>query len=149
MKIKEGYLYHIKNEFFDYINDENLMINHEEGKKRPTYFAIKDKDILWFIPLSSKIKKYQKIVDNKIKKYGECNTILIRNVLGNKSAILIQNAFPTIEKYINHIHIANGIPAKVGDALKKEILYNFKYLMKLKKNGNNLFFTNIDNILNK
>lgn len=133
MKIKEGYLYHIKNEFFDYINDENLMINHEEGKKRPTYFAIKDKDILWFIPLSSKIKKYQKIVDNKIKKYGECNTILIRNVLGNKSAILIQNAFPTIEKYINHIHIANGIPAKVGDALKKEILYNFKYIMKLKK----------------
>ena len=29
MKIKTGYIYHIKNEFFDRINDKGLMINHE------------------------------------------------------------------------------------------------------------------------
>ena len=46
MKIETGYLYHIKDEFFDVVNDENLMANHEKGKKRPTYFTIKDKDIL-------------------------------------------------------------------------------------------------------
>ena len=33
MKIKTGYLYHIKDEFFDIVNDENLMTNHERGKK--------------------------------------------------------------------------------------------------------------------
>ena len=49
MKVQTGYLYHIKDEFFDIVNDENLMTNHERGKKRPTYFTIKDKDILWFI----------------------------------------------------------------------------------------------------
>ena len=65
MKVKTGYLYHIKDSFFDIVNDDNLMTNHERGKKRPTYFAIKD--ILWFIPISSKIDKYQKIIDNKIK----------------------------------------------------------------------------------
>ena len=50
MIVQTGYLYHIKDEFFDIIQDENLMTNHECGKKRPTYFTIKDNDILWFIP---------------------------------------------------------------------------------------------------
>ena len=94
MKIKEGYLYHIKDEFFDIVNDENIMTNHEKGKKRPTYFTIREEEgILWFIPLSSKIYKYKKIVDRKIKKYGKCDTILIRKITNRESAILIQNAF--------------------------------------------------------
>lgn len=142
MKVQTGYLYHIKDEFFNVVNDENLMTNHECGKKRPTYFTIKDKNILWFIPLSSKIEKYQKIVNNKIKKYGRCDTILIRKILGKDSVILLQNAFPTLEKYIDHIHLLdNGKPAKVIDSLKKEILQNFKYLLKLKSLNINLLFT--------
>lgn len=149
MKLKPGYIYHIKNEFFDIIDDKNLMINHERGRKRPTYFAIKDKDILWFIPLSSKTTKYQKIIDKKIKKYGFCNTILIRKILNTKSAILIQNAFPTLEKYINHIHTVDGKEVKVIDSLQEEILHNFKYIMKLKKKGINLFFADTDKILEK
>ena len=43
------------------------MINHENGHARPTYFTIKDKDILWFIPLSSKVYKYKPIIDKKLK----------------------------------------------------------------------------------
>ena len=33
MEVKTGYLYHIKDEFFSIVNDENLMTNHELGKK--------------------------------------------------------------------------------------------------------------------
>jgi len=147
MKVQTGYLYHIKNEFFDVVDDERLMTNHERGKKRPTYFTIKDKNILWFIPLSSKVDKYKKIIDMKIKKYGRCDTILIRKILGKESVILIQNAFPTLEKYIDHVHILdNGKPAKVIKSLKDEILGNFKYLLNLKSRGVNLFFTDIDKI---
>ncbi len=147
MKIQTGYLYHIKDEYFDVVNDDNLMTNHERGKKRPTYFTIKDKEILWFIPLSSKVEKYQKIIDKKINKYGRCNTILIREILGKDSVILLQNAFPTLEKYIDHVHLLdNGEPAKVIKSLKDEILQNFKYLLKLKSRGINLFFTDIDSI---
>lgn len=69
MKIKTGYLYHIKDEYFYCVNDDKLMVNHERGKKRPTYFTIKDGDILWFIPISSKVSKYQKIINNKILKF--------------------------------------------------------------------------------
>ena len=147
MKVKTGYIYHIKDEFFDIVNDEKLMTNHERGKKRPTYFTIKDKDILWFIPLSSKVEKYKKIIDQKNKKYGRCDTILIREILGKDSVILLQNAFPTLEKYIDHVHLLNnGKPAKVVESLKNEILKNFKYLLKLKNNGVDLFFTDIDKI---
>ena len=146
MEVKTGYLYHIKDEFFDKVNDEKLMSNHEKGKKRPTYFTIKDNDILWFIPISSKVQKYQRIIDDKVKKHGKCNTIFIRKIFGKDSAILFQNAFPTLEKYIDHVHFRNGIPARVSDVLKNEILDNFNELIKLKSKGINLFFTNIDKI---
>ena len=116
-------------------------------EKRPTYFTIKDDDILWFIPLSSKVEKYKKIIDKKIKKYGKCDTILVREILGNDSVILLQNAFPTLEKYIDHVHILeNGKAAKVIDTFKDEIFDKFIYLLKLKSKGINLFFTDIDKI---
>ena len=147
MKVKTGYIYHIKDEFFDVVDDENLMTNHERGKKRPTYFTIKDKDILWFIPLSSKVDKYKKIINNKMNKYGRCDTILIKEILGKDSVVLLQNAFPTLEKYIDHVHLLdNGKPAKVVESVKDEILQKFRYLIKLKSKGVNLFFTDIDKI---
>jgi hypothetical protein len=147
MEIKTGYLYHIKDEFFKVVKDKSLMTNHELGKKRPTYFTIKDGDILWFIPLSSKVQKYKKIIDYKIKKYGRCDSIIIRKILGEDSVILIQNAFPTLEKYIDHAHhLANGKPAKVTESLKDEILKKFNYMLKLKNRGIDLFFTDIDKI---
>ena len=146
MKVQTGYIYHIKESFFKKVNDKSLMSNHENGHARPTYFTIKDKNILWFIPLSSKIDKYEKIINQKIKKYGSCRTIMIRKIANKDSAILLQNAFPILEKYIDHPHMLNGKPLKVVDVLKKEILDNFKYMLVSKKMGLNLFFTDIDKI---
>ena len=122
------------------------MTNHERGKTRPTYFTIKNKDILWFVPLSSKVEKYKKIVDTKLKRYGRCDTILIRQILGKDTAILLQNAFPTLEKYIDHPHTINGKPIKVIKSLEEEIIQKFEYMLKLKNNGINLFFADIDRI---
>ena len=100
MKIQTGYIYHIKDEYFDKVNSKGLMINHENGHSRPTYFTIKDKDILWFIPLSSKVSKYQSIVDKKVEKFGSCRSIMIAEIANKKSVILLQNAFHKIKKYI-------------------------------------------------
>ncbi len=144
MKVETGYIYHIKDEFFDKINDKGLMINHENGKSRPTYFTIKDENILWFIPLSSKVSKYKPIIEQKIRKYGSCKSIMIGKIVSKEVAILLQNAFPTLEKYIDHPHTKNGVPVKVSDNLRNEILFNFNSLLALKKQGTNLFFPNID-----
>ncbi len=65
MKLQTGCIYHIKDDFFDFVKDKKLMINHENGHSRPTYFVIKNDGVLWFIPLSSKVDKYQKIIEKK------------------------------------------------------------------------------------
>lgn len=46
MEIKEGYLYHISRDFFDLVDDPNLSINHSGVHSRPSYFLVKDKELL-------------------------------------------------------------------------------------------------------
>lgn len=46
MQVQTDYIYHIKDDFFDVVNDKGLMINHENDKTRSTYFTIRDNDIL-------------------------------------------------------------------------------------------------------
>jgi len=149
MKIETGKLYHIKDEFFEIMNDANLMKNHERGRKRPTYLAIKENNILWFIPLSTQVNKYKKIVEHKYKKYGSCSGIIINKIADRNVAILIQNAFPTLEKYIDHEHIVKGKIITSPSALTAEILGNFRKMLMFKERGNNLFFTDIDGIKEK
>ena len=146
MKVQTGYLYHIKDEFFDQINRKNLMINHENGHSRPSYLAIKDEKILWFIPLSTKTEKYKSIIEKKEKKHGSCKTILIKKIAGREQVILIQNAFPTLEKYIKSRHTIDGKIIKISTAVEREIIDDFEYMLSLKSNGLNLFFTDIDYI---
>ena len=146
MQIQTGYLYHIKDEFFDKLKDSGLMINHENGHSRPSYLAIKDKELLWFIPLSSKIDKYKSIIEKKEKKFGSCKTILIRKIAGKEQVILIQNAFPTIQKYIKNRHAIDGKYIKISPVLEREVVDNLEYVLSLKSNGLNLFFTDIDKI---
>lgn len=148
VKVQTGYLYHIKDEFFDRINNKGLMINHENGHSRPSYLAIKNDEILWFIPLSTKIEKYRTIIEKKEKKYGTCKTILIKKIAGREQAILIQNAFPTLEKYIQSRHTIDGKFIKISSAVEKEIIDDFEYMLSLKSSGLNLFFTDIDYIKN-
>lgn len=71
---------------------------------------------------------------------------MISEIANKKSVILLQNAFPPLEKYIDHPHTINGVPVRVSDNLKDEILENFNSLLALKKQGTNLFFPDIDKI---
>ena len=93
--------------------------------------------------------KYKKIIDNKIERYGFCNTIIIRKIADKDAAILLQNAFPTLEKYIDHIHTVDGVPLNVPTDLQNEIKNLFKNMIGLKKRGTNLFFTDIDSLKKK
>ena len=118
MKMDVGCLYQFKNQ-------EDL------------YFSVKDDSNYWLIPICKDIQKYNKIIDDKIKKYGFCNTILIRNIMNNKYAIVLENAFVISYEYKNEIYKVKNI--EMGVSLKNEILRNFKYMLKLKENDINLF----------
>ena len=101
------------------------------------YFSVKDDSNYWLIPVCKDIQKYNKIIDDKIKKYGFCNTILIRNIMNNKYAIALENAFVISYEYENEIYKVKNI--EMGVSLKNEILRNFKYMLKLKENDIDLF----------
>lgn len=54
--------------------------------------------------------------------------------------------FSFFKKYIDYSYTINGVPVRVADNLKNEILENFNSLLALKKQGTNLFFPDIDKI---
>jgi len=144
---KEGFTYHIKDIYF--INakkhglDKELMSNKEGGSFRPTYYAVKDSstNLIWVVPLSSKVEKYQRIFNDKAAKHGDCDTIVIGEYDGIKAAFLIQNMFPIREDYIDHIHTRNGNPVPVKENTKQEINRKIKKLQQLLKRGIKPVFT--------
>ena len=103
MKIEEGKFYFIKDSYFDLFKDYKLMQNKENGTKRPCYLCFKDKknkDIIWFIPISHKIEKYKEIYEEKRKRKNNVYNFVFGEVLGEEKVFLIQNMFPVTKQYI-------------------------------------------------
>lgn len=74
MIYQEGYVYHIKDEYFEKVRDSNLMQNKEGGTYRPTFYCLRDNktSLLWMVPLSSRVEKFKAIHDKQVTKYGKC-----------------------------------------------------------------------------
>lgn len=138
-----GGFYFISDKFYSDFPDPFLMPNKpdEDGQAhdRPCYYAYLDAKtgLYWVIPISSKVEKYQKIAERKTKKYGRCDTILFGNVLGRKSAFLIQNMFPTTEEYFEsqYVNSKDGVPVRVDGAFEKEIKKSAQRVIVLVHNG--------------
>ncbi|MCM1388130.1 MAG: hypothetical protein NC231_12440 [Bacillus sp. (in: Bacteria)] len=62
------------------------MQNKENGNYRPTFYCMRDEktSLLWLVPLSSRVEKFQMIYDKQIEKYGNCLTIVMGEYDGNK-----------------------------------------------------------------
>ena len=149
MEIKQGYSYHIKEEFFHKVQDKFLMSNKDNGNYRPHYYAVKDKknpDLYWMIPISSQVEKYKKIVENKKKKYGKCNTIIIGKFAGKENVFLIQNTFPIIAKYIDHVHTIENKPVTIHNELNRILIENLNEVLAMYNRGNKLMFTDVAKI---
>ena len=157
MQINVGCFYFIKDTFFDVIEDKELMQNKENGSKRPCYFCFRSKEnneIIWFIPVSTKVNKYKKIYNKKIemqKKLGKklsVDTIVFGYVSNTYSTFLIQNMFPVTEKYIESQYIKNNVAIRLSNKLQKEIIYKANKVLGLYKHGmKNIIFPDIDKIL--
>lgn len=143
--------------FFDIIDDSELMQNKENGNKRLCYYCFKSKEynnIIWFIPISTKIDKYQKIYNNKIQKQKQLekkvsiDTIVFGYVANTYSAFL--NMFLVTEKYIESQYMKNKVPIKLSNKLQEEIIYKANKVLTLYNNGmKKIVFPNIDKILEK
>lgn len=133
------------------------MQNKENGNKRPCYYCFKSKEydsIIWFIPVSTKIDKYQKIYDKKLQKQiklgktPSIDTIVFGNVANTYSAFLIQNMFPVTEEYIESQYIKNKVAIKLSNKLQNEIISKAIKVLNLYNHGmKNIVFPDIDRIL--
>ena len=149
MEIKQGYSYHIKDEFFNVVQDKYLMSNKENGNYRPHFYAIQDKKnqaLYWMIPISSQVDKYKSIIEKKKRKHGKCNTIVIGKFAGKENAFLIQNTFPVIAKFLDHVHTVDNKPVTVHKELNKVLVENLREVLALYNRGINLIYTDVAKI---
>ena len=148
MLIEDGKFYFIKDEFFEVFKCYGLMVNKENGNKRPCYFWYRDrknKDIIWFVPISTKYEKYKKLYEaKKIKNRNRpVYNFVFGNVLGKKSVFLIQNIFPTKEIYIENKYVNSNKDVEIPTSVKDKVIVTSLRVVELAERGINVPFYDI------
>lgn len=141
-------LYFIKEEYFEKY-ETSTSVNKQEDEEgehnRPCYYAFKENNIYWMIPISSQVEKYEYEYQKSIDKYGKCDTISFVYVKGNKNAALIQNMIPVIDKYIEKIYTYTNTstPIEINERKRKELNAKARKVVRFARIGKKLTFTPI------
>ena len=91
--------YFIKSDFFKLVNSGLEWMDSKTNKHM--YFVLPFKNELWAIPLSSQYDKYKNWY-NEAKQLNKKNRFLVFvNVMNRDGVLLIQNAFPINEYFID------------------------------------------------
>ena len=104
---------------------------------------MENKEIIWFVPISSKVKKYKSIYEDKKKVRKKVYNFVFGKVLGKEKAFLIQNIFPTIEEYIESKYQNKMQDVEITETLKQEIIETSMNVIKLAQKGINIPFYDI------
>lgn len=123
--------FYIKDKFFEDMSDPYLKGNKKGN--RPHYYCFEDSNtgIYWMIPLSSRIDKYKKIIENKEKAGRPCDILhIVKLDDSRESAFLIQDMFPVTDEYIereytiagNHLMLTSEHVVKVVDQKARKVL---------------------------
>jgi len=116
MKITVGHFYFVDDSFFEKVQDPYLKINYEYSY-RPHYFPFVDENtgLLWLVPCSSRVEKFEKIIAKKKEKHKPVDAIKIVTLFDDKTVLLFQDMFPVTEKYIKNEYIKGGHSVKIAD----------------------------------
>ncbi len=161
-----GKFYFISNEYFDVFDPNHSLPKNKEAvgvhsANRPCFMAFpddKDNRVFWCIPISSKVEKYKLIVEQKaqyrIKRNlppRECDTIRFCKVLGTERAFLIQNLFPTTEKYVlsEYYDKKRHQEVRISKNSEQDIISRAQKLLRLHRNGMSYMYVDIDSIYQK
>ena len=99
MELLQGSLYFIGDDFFEKVEDSNLMVNYATTP-RPHYYAVRDvkMGLLWRIPCSSRVEKYQRIIHDRKNRHRSTLGVRIVKIRGEKTVLLFQSMFATVYK---------------------------------------------------
>jgi len=145
-QFEEKKFYFIKDGFFEKFKNYELMQNKEDGNKRPCFFCFRDKkykDIIWFVPISSKVGKYKAIYEKKKQKQSKVYNFVFGKLLGQDKVFLIQNMFPTTEEYIDSKYQTREKDVEITKILQDEIIIMANNVINLAEKGINIPFYSI------
>lgn len=137
MEIKKGSLYFISDDFFKIVNDPYLKINYD-NTSRPHYVAFLDAETLlyWFVPCSSKVDKYEKIIEQKKNNHKPTDSIRVEIIQDKKTVLLFQDMFPISLMYIKEQYIRGGQEVYIADLkVVKDLERTAKKVIKLLRRG--------------
>lgn len=99
----------ISDKYFQDFPNIRHMSNKHEG--RPYYLAVKAANgIVWVVPISSKVEKYQQKIRADEERHGESVFQYIAKVKGEDRAFLIGNVIPVTAEYIKKPFTVGGVP---------------------------------------
>ena len=104
LEVKAGCLYFVDDAFFEKVNDPYLKINYD-NTSRPHYMAFFDTttSLYWLVPCSSKVEKYENIIEQKQANRKPTDSIKVVKIQDRKSVLLFQDMFPTSEKLMKEV----------------------------------------------
>ena len=126
-----------------YFLDTGKVLPPTKTKRKASNITVITKDteiennFVWMIPLSSRIEKYKKIVENKKKVGKPCDIIHIVKLDDDReSAFLIQDMFPITDEYIERKYtIAGNHLMLTSEHTVKEIEQKARKVMGMLKRG--------------
>lgn len=90
----------------------------------------------WLVPCSSKVEKFECLVQKKQEQHKPTDTIKIVKIFDRKSVLLFQDMFPVIKRYIDGQYIKGGQPVRIADPkLIQELEKNAKKIINLLHRG--------------
>ena len=139
-----GHFYFLTPQYFEDFPNVHAMKNTSEERNRPCFCALKEDDLYWLVPISSQIKKFEKIYSDKIKRFNRCDTIAFAELLGIKKAFLIQNMCPVTEEYVRNEYLdQHSNPVRICEKREKSIISQAKKVLNLHHRGTTLIFGNV------
>lgn len=146
-----GHFYFLSDQYFIDFPDHLLMSNKESSNgtvhDRPCFCAFQDEKtgLFWMIPISSQIGKFRQIQQDKLRKYGHCDTIDFGRVLGHEKAFLIQNMCPAADTYIKNEYLdaRQNQPVKLDGVFKRQLLQKARKVLALQRKGRRLIFPDV------
>lgn len=106
--METGKFYYIKNDYYKKFENYGIMKGKEDdefGKHgRPCFYCFEVDSLYWMIPISSQIGKYQKIYNEKIKRYPNYDGIRFGYVNGKKEPFYYK-IFALLQKNILTMNI--------------------------------------------
>jgi hypothetical protein len=134
MDVKQHGIYLLSDTYFAKYDTGKMMDNKRENS--PHYVAIEIDSVLWMIPISSKVEKYQEKIEKAEKNGKKCLFYHVGRFAGKNCAFLIGDMIPVTEQYIAREYTISGIPYVIREeALNRKLVQKAKRYLLLVRQG--------------